>query len=59
MSGNRMDASAARMMRGRGVSVDDIAQTLDRPVAWVKRALGETGPRKPSKQKYERRGYTL
>jgi DNA-directed RNA polymerase specialized sigma24 family protein len=58
MSGNRMDASAARMMRGRGVSVDDIAQTLDRPVAWVKRALGDA-QRKPSKQKYERKGYAL
>jgi hypothetical protein len=46
------------MMRGRGVSVDDIAQALDRPVAWVKRALGETAQRK-QKQKYERRGYTL
>lgn len=58
MSGNRMDASAARMMRGRGVPVEEIAQTLDRPVAWVKRALGETAQRN-QKQKYERRGYTL
>ena len=58
MIDTKVDASAARMMRGRGVEVEEVARTLDRPVAWVKRALGETGPRKPSKQKYERKGYT-
>ena len=59
MKDTKVDMASARMMHGRGVEVEEVARTLDRPVAWVKRALGETGPRKPSKQKYERRGYTL
>lgn len=41
MIDTKVDASAARMMRGRGVDVEEVARTLDRPVAWVKRALGD------------------
>lgn len=40
-SEERMSVAAARMMRGRGVSDEDIARALVRSVAWVRVALGD------------------
>lgn len=58
MKDTKVDMASARMMHGRGVGEEEIARTLERPVAWVRRALGVATPRKHNKT-YDRRGYTL